>query len=477
MFDPLRILKNKVVLFTSSRYLGFGLQFARGILAAKFLGPELFGVWGFLMLVQQYLAYSGLGIQYAVNAELATTKNVDTNERSELIGSSLLITTIISLIVFFIGLGIQSTGYPLFEKFNFNDYVLSICAIVSLYNLQQLFTNIYRVYGKLTHIAGTELISAIVPLVTVLIFKDSPELINLLLGSLILSGLISNLIFLFNMPCKVIFRINNYQSRRLIAMGIPLLIYNFSHQLITTSGRTLVSNFYSLEDMGYYSFSNNITTGVMLGLNAVSWVFFPNILSRTHADIPNDEVFRVVEKIKDLYNISVFLVVFIVILISPLLFTFLPQFRQSLSSLNILLLAQAVLSASYGYNCVAIARKQQMKVAGISGISAVFVVASSWLIGTLKGGISWIAVAVLAGAFLYTFLQANLGTRLIDRKVIGISALISTISWGSLLSIIILLVGILTGHSFVAGLLGLSVFILSNWQKIKLIPKFVYEKS
>jgi len=477
MFNLSRIFKNKVVLFTSSRYVGYGLQFTRGILVAKFLGPELFGVWGFLMLAQQYLSYSGLGLQYAVTAELATKNKSASDERSELIGSALFITMIISSVLFFLGLGIQATGLPLFEKYNFSHYILAICTIVGFYHFQQLFTNIYRVYGKLARIAVTELLTAIIPLITVLIFKNSPRLIIILLGALIFSGLVSVLIFLINAPYKVTFRLNKNHLGRLMAMGIPLLVYYISHQLITTSGRTVVSSFYTLEEMGYYSFSNNLTTGVLLGLNAISWVFFPNILSKTHSEVSNDKVSGVVNKVNDLYNTSVFMAVFFVILISPILFNFLPHYQQASSSFSILLLAQAVLSASFGYNCVAIARKQQMKVASIGGISAVFVAASSWLIATLKGSINWIAVAVLAGAFLYTSLQVNLGARLIDRKATGFNALMSTVSWGSLLATMILLIGILTGYSFVAGLLGLFVFILTNWQKIKLIPKFINEKS
>lgn len=477
MIDVRRIFRNKIVLFTSSRYLGYGLQFARGILIAKFMGPELFGVWGFLMLAQQYLSYTGFGLQYAVTAELATKKTSAPDERSEIIGTALFITAIISSLLFFFGLGIQATGFSLFDKYHFNQYVLAICIIVGLYHFQQLFTNIYRVYGKLSYIAATELLNAIVPLITVLIFKSSPILINILLGALIISSLVSVLIFLINTPLKVNIRFNKKHFIRLMAMGIPLLIYYISHQLIATSGRTVISSFYTLKEVGFYSFSNNITTGVLLGINAVSWVFFPNILSRTHSGISNDEVIRIVNNINNIYNTSVFLVVFIVVLISPLIFVILPQYQLASNSLSILLLAQAVLSASFGYNCVAIARKQQMKVASIGGICAVFVAGLSWLIAALEGSFDWIAVAVLAGAFLYTSLQARLGTKLIGRKVTGFTALNSTISWGSLLGTMILLTGILTGHSFVAGLIGIIVFVFANWSQIKLIPKFVNEKS
>jgi hypothetical protein len=165
--------------------LGFAIQFVRGILVAKFLGPELFGIWGFLMLVQQYLSYTGLGMQYAITAELATKDSITSDERSDIIGSSLVITGLISFVLLLLGLGIQVTGFPLFEKYYFSHYALALFLVVGLYHLQQLFTNIYRVFGYLSRIVASELLTAIIPLVSVLMFNNSPILINILLWALV----------------------------------------------------------------------------------------------------------------------------------------------------------------------------------------------------------------------------------------------------------------------------------------------------
>lgn len=470
------LLKKPILLFTISRYAGYALMLVRGLLVAKLLGPYLFGVWGFLTLAQQYLSYTSLGLQHAVTVELATESVSAAEKQAELIGSALSITALISAGLILLGFGIQASGVPLFEKYSFSQYVLVLGIIVGLSHLQQLFTNIYRVYGKLARIAASELLSTTLPLMAVLIFKDA-VLIEALLGSLVLSGLLSIVLFVVRAPFKVAFKFSLHNWRRLVAMGMPLLVYTASFYFITVSGRTIVSAFYSVETMGYYSLANTITTGTLLGLNAVSWVVYPNILSRTHAGISDHLVAEVVRKVNDLYGTSVFLAVFGVILGLPVLFFFLPQYQPAANALSVLLLSQAVLAVSFGYNCVAIARRKHMKVAGIGVIAGIVVTGLSLLVALLKMSLTWIAVAVLVGAFVYTLWQARLGAAMIEEDHMGIGYVKSVLPWGSLTATLIFIAGILAGYPTPAGLVGVAIFVVANRQKIEQLWKFARDRS
>ena len=67
----------KELIFTFGRYISYFFQIVKGFLLAKILGPELFGVFGVFMLIKQYLVYSNLGIQYALNIKLSVDNNFD----------------------------------------------------------------------------------------------------------------------------------------------------------------------------------------------------------------------------------------------------------------------------------------------------------------------------------------------------------------------------------------------------------------
>ncbi len=475
MISVRRVFESSTLQFMTSRYAGYGLNFVRGILLATFLGPQMFGVWGFLMLMQQYLSYTSLGLQYSITVELATNSMVKPEKQVKFLGSAFAMTIFISCGLVLLGVGIQASRIPVFEKYFFSQYALLLSVIVGLYHFQQLLTNIYRVYGKLTRIAVSEITSAVIPLAAVMIFRNS-DLINAVLVALVLSGFLSIGIFLVRAPFKIVFGFDLGYWKQLLAIGVPLLVYSASFYVITVSARTIISIFYPVEIMGYYSLANTITTATLLGLNAVSWVIFPDILSRTHSAIPDDLAMGVVRRVNDLYGTSVFLAVFGVILGLPVLFFFLPQYQPAADTLSVLLLSQAILSISFGYNCVAIARKEHLKVSGISIIAALVVTGLSLLFVWFKFNFTWIAVAVLVGAFVFTLLQAHLGARLLDQKQAKIGLSAGILPWGSLTATLLFLAGILTGYPTLAGLIGVTIFIVASRQNIQQLRTFVKRK-
>ena len=80
------VFKNPILLFTVCRYFVYGLLFARGVLVAKLLGPALYGIWGFLFLVQQYSTYFSVGAHYAINVQLDTNSDASPDEKNKNIG-------------------------------------------------------------------------------------------------------------------------------------------------------------------------------------------------------------------------------------------------------------------------------------------------------------------------------------------------------------------------------------------------------
>lgn len=470
-----RLSKNSVLLFTVSRYVGYGLQFVRGILVAKLLGPYLFGIWGFLTLAQQYLSYTGLGLQYAVNVELATGSITDSAEQKEIIGVALTSTTLIACLLGLLGVGIGTLDFTLFDKYSFSQYAPILGVIAGLFHLQQLLTNIYRVYGKLTKIMIGELLSAAVLLLVVLVVRGE-ALIWVQLGAVALTLLAGIAIFMTNPPFGIYFSLDIRCLKRLLSIGIPLLIYNMSFYLIAVAGRTVISVFYDVETMGYYSLANSITTATLLGLNAVAWVVFPDILSSTRKGLPDETVIRMVKRVNDLYGTSVFLVVFGMILVLPLLFSWLPQYQLTEGVLGVLLLSQAILSISFGYSCVAIARKKQLAVAGVSLIALVVVIGLGLVAAILKFDFVWIAVAVFLGTVVFVVLQARVGTRLLHRGRLQTGYFTSILPWGSLIATLFYFIGSMTGYrSF--GVIGMFIFVLSNLRLLEQVWRFAFQKS
>lgn len=451
------------------------MQFVRGLLVARFLGPYLFGIWGFLTLVQQYLMYSSLGFQYAINVELAVNTLTDKERQAKYIGAALAMTTFIALVLVLIGSWVQFGQVPLFEKYGFNQYAFALSLIVGLAHLKEVFANVYRVYGKLGRIMAAELLIAFLPLLVVFFYRDE-ALVVALLAAMGLSSLMAILIFSIKAPFPLAPQINLSLVRHMLVIGIPLLVYNLSFALITIAGRTVVSIYYSVEELGFFTLANSITTATLLGLKAVTWVVFPAVLTKTRKGLPDEEVRQTVYKVNDLYSTAVFLVVFSMILLAPLLTIILPQYQPVINILSILLLMQAVLSVIFGYNTIAIARNKQLKVAVISIVTVILITLVSIFIAWMDWEVFWVAIAMLAGSLLFVLFQAQLGSRLMHNGRLQPGYLTTVLPLGSIVAMGLFLVGSLFGSPLVFGILGLLVFIITRRSSLQHLWNFAWQK-
>jgi O-antigen/teichoic acid export membrane protein len=449
--------------------LGYGLRFVRSMLVAKFLGPHFLGVWGFLILIQQYLSYTSLGLQLAVNVELAT-ESVDKSREQSVIQTAFTTTLVISSLLIVLGVGVWWLGIPLFEKYSFEQYAIAMGLITGFTHLQQLFKSVYRAYGNFFRIAAGELLDAAIILLAALAFRDD-KLISALLGAMVLSGIIGNAILIIKAPFKISFSLDIECLKGLLSIGIPLLIYTVSFYLIAVSARTIISIFYPVEILGYYSFANSITSVTILGFQAVTWAIFPRVLFKSREGLPNDVVAGTVQKVNDLYNSAVFLTALGIILMLPLLFLFLPQYEPAEGVINILLLSQIVISISFGYNSVAVARKRQSEVAKASLAALIVMVGLGSLVAFSGLPFIWIAISLLASTFVYTFLQVQIGSRILGQT----ESIRNMLPPGSLIAIMISLVGGLSGKVTIGAFIGLIVFAVMSRSKIVSLGNFILQ--
>ena len=475
IFKYSHLFRNKIFLFTVFRYCVFFVLFVRGVLVAKYLGPFLFGIFGILSLLQQYLLYTGLGLNFAINVELSTNKHASTDFHEKQISSSLMLTAIMSGVLILLGTGIQMLDLALFSKYSFNKYAMLVGFIAGFNLLQQVMTNVYRFFGNLARIAFVEALSATVLLFIALSFRGENLVYALLLGMATL-GVIGLAVYAVRAPFNIKFNLDPLFAKRLISLGLPLLIYNASFYLITICAQTVISIYYPIEIMGYYTLAGNITGAILLGLNSVTWVVFPEILSKTSYAVGDTEVVETIQKVNALYGTAVFLLVFTVIICLPVLFFFLPQFKPVQDTLNILLLSQAVLALSFGYNCVAIARNKHITVAKISLVTVLFVTVICLIAAYSKLHYDWIAMSVLFGSFLFTILQTRTSSKIIPNGKQHRSNLKDILPLGSILSITCFLIGRLTEHQCIFGIAGLILFVLTNKNKVVQLGLFCSQK-
>jgi len=432
---------------------------------AKILGPYFFGIWGFINLVLSYLSYTNMGIQYAINVELSLKDKKNHNEVALFIGNSLFVTLCICTILVLIYIVVKISGIDLFPTYSFSQYALLVTLIASLNQFGQVFANIYRSYGRVSRIAITEILLSVFTLLCVFIFKGV-TLIEGLLFTMASVGLISIIIYMVRSPIKIKLSININIIKTLLSKGLALLIYSISFNLIMLSATTIISIFYSVEKMGCFSLANSITTATLLGLGAITWVLFPTFLWKLRADITDVEARAIVTKITKVYSTIVYLIVFIVIMVSPLIFLYLTQYAPLAPALNYLLLSQAILSSCIAYNSLAISRNKQYSVVRISLMSLALVLVMGLLVAYLKLEFTVVALTVLMAITAYSTFQTRLGNSLIGIDTSIVASIKQILPLNLIIPVLIIIIGNIMDYPQTTGLIGLMIFVVLNYRDI-----------
>ena len=458
------------------RYLIYLLRIARGILAAKLLGPYYFGTYAFLLLVLQYLSYTNLGVQYSLNLRISTSDHKNRQFVRETVNSALFVTTAVFGFLFALGLSIELTNTPLFEKYLFSKYALAILTIAGLYHFQQVFSNVYRLSGNLRVVAFVELINVVLPFTVLFLFEGS-SLIGALVVSTLLAAAIGFVLFIYSSPVALSLEAQTPIVKDLLIVGIQVLAYNVSYFLFVLAGWTIVGSFYPVEAMGLYSLATSITIATMLGFDALTWTFYPKILSHLREGVDDRKAGEFLRTITEVYGSAVFLVVFCGILIMPVVLLFLHEYQPVRPTLSMLLLSQGVLAAGFGCTSLALARKRQMHIALLSILSMLLVVVGGFAAIYFNLGFFWVAAATLVGSLGFTIAQARFAQQLLSRLDRGLSLVSDVLPPATLLSLAFFASAAVFDQYFVLNALGIGVFLTFNWRKLLRGGKLVLEYS
>jgi len=462
----LNLLKSKVFIFLINRYLTYFLQFVKTISIAAVLGPYYFGIWGFITLILQYLSYSNLGLQYSLNVFISTSEKGDSKKDSIIFSSSMIITAFIGFLLLILGVIPFIFDFKIFPKYSFSNYVLLVVIIAILRNFNQLFINLYRSYGYLYKISISQFLLQAALLPFVFIFKGE-NLLNVLLWVSIVVYIFSLSLFAYNAPVK--FRIQIEWSKIILILkrGFNLLIYNASFYLITISSRTIISSDYEVQEMGYYSFANNLAYATLMALGTIAWVLFPKILYKLRSNVSNHAARNLISQLSSLYITINFLFVFTTITFFPLLIQFLEKYKDITPTFVFLILAQGILAYCFGYSDLAIARKHETKLTVIGFITIIInVLVALFYSRILHLDYSYIAFGALLSVSFYVIMLLKISYNILGDKKNIIKIINEVFSLKILLPFFIVLVGNFTIYNNYFNITGLLLFLVLNFSEL-----------
>lgn len=409
------IFNNKIIIYITSRYAVYGLQFITTMVLAGKLGPFYMGVYGFLQMILMYLTHINFGIPNSLNVLLVHNK--DNEELSDsYIGNSLLIISGLSLLVGLFYYYYRIFGIASFERYQVERYIFWVFLIGILQYFNTLFQTVVRIKNKLRLLAFLQSLTILLNFFVVWFFSGET-----LITILVTNNLVSNIVAIFLAYRHGCFpRSSNIHIRadiisEIIKKGFFLFLYNSCFYFIVISVRTIISSNYTIEEFGKFTFSYSVGNALLLLSGAISTIVFPKMINKLSSK-SLEEVDQVLTTVRVSYISATYFIVFLAMPFFPVLLQFLPKYRDAIYVLNLVALAVLINTNSFGYSTLLIARNKENYSAIISMISLIINVGLALLLAkVLHVGYGLVILSIMFTYLFFTFVTTFIGTRVIGQ--------------------------------------------------------------
>ncbi|CAA0199245.1 hypothetical protein LVK10_10325 [Tenacibaculum maritimum] len=415
MFQKLiKLLKNKVFFYTSSRYATYGLQFLNSLLIAKYLGVYYLGVWGFVMLVLQYLLRMNFGISNATNA-IASIHKSDFKYVSQVIGVGVTLLCILSFLISLFFLIISFLPIDIGSKYLFGNFVPYVVMIAILNHFNLFFSNVFRVFGKLGAIVFNQTAQPLLMFFVIMFYKEE-ELLLMLIKISLVASLLSFLFYLLTSPVSFKPFVSWKLIKEVQVKGIYLFIYNACFYLIIITTRTFVGNYYSVNEFGYFTFAFTLASSVLLLFESMSFLIFPKLLNRFSKG-ENQKTIELLNFLRGSYITISHFSIHLIILFYPLLLLYFPVYNSTVKVFSTIALTAVIYINSFGYQELLIAKEKEKKISLVAFLALVLNIFLNYIfVIILKLNYEYIILATMITYCIYIFVICYLGRKLIHKE-------------------------------------------------------------
>jgi len=267
----LYIFRNSLKL-SSVSFLSYAIVFFVNIAIAKLLGPERFGMAGFVLLFLQYAGVVRLGFIYAGYREWIAERNKG-NEAYAIKIQNVAITD--ELLFAFIPIVFLFTAGILFsETFYRFGFWLSSLLLLSL-TIDRIFGSVHLSFERFNLSSRNRfLVSAVGPILS-LILIAYVGLYALLLSPIIVT-IGSIVLWLFFSPAIHYTPVLDFKcTRQLLLIGLPMSLVGFAFTIFRVADRTVVALLLTPAELGYFNFASAIILAFAMLVNDFNTVITP----------------------------------------------------------------------------------------------------------------------------------------------------------------------------------------------------------
>ena len=457
------VIGNKVLLYLISRYLTYGIQFVGFLTLSAKMGPYHYGRWGFFLMIISYFSIINFGIQNSTDILLVQNKDDKTKEKNY-VASAMIACCILAVLVLVVATLYFFKPIAIFEKYNIDNQFYLICIIAIIHYFTLVFGKIYRIKNRLFELAFNQTLLPVTIIICACFFEGE-RLFNVLVVGYRGVTVFAFLIYVFRGAIPFGGKPNKVFLFEIIKKGFFLFLYNSCFYLILTTTSTVVSNFYTVSEYGYYTFSYSLGHSVLMLLDALTSIVFPKIISRFYTGTI-DEVKSTIKALRTNYVSFSHGLMYVAFAFFPLLIKLFPKYESALPALCITGLAVMLNTNSFGFNTYLIAKNDEKVISGISVVSLISNICIGFVVAYLHFPFYCVVLSIICSYLLFAYLCAKRAMKKIFNESSTKQTILAVFP-GSLFVPFITGVLIVAFKLYVLSFLPLIVFVILNISTVK----------
>lgn len=338
-----------------------GIQMISGLVIARFIAPDDYGIWGLLTLAITYSSFLQLGIINGVNLELPISLGKNNMlDVKRIIGTSQVFISSCLLLLFSASIFYLIINWSsLEEKMLYGIITIILITMCTFY--QDFLTATFRTPNSFLQFSKINFFHSFVNLISVaLIFYFGYY--GLLLKSLIVIVLYVLLLHIYR-PIKVKSNFSLDVFIKLVKTGLPIFSLAYIQVLAIGVDRVLLVRYGSMSDVGIYSFAYLAFSSITLMSGSVASYIYPTM---THMFAENRDYYQLSKFIKK--NISIVFGGLLIVgsigylLVPSLIVNFFPYYIDSIYVMKILIFAGVFQGSVIGVNVLLSMKKWKLMV-------------------------------------------------------------------------------------------------------------------
>lgn len=398
----MKIIKQAILLTFSNIFANL-IGFLRGLLTAKLLSPENFGIWNMLSIVMSYSNYLDFGLNTGMLIE--TPSLIKSNDK---IKEGLIKSQTFSAILYsnFILIFMLVIAYLFLSEHSWNTYLIIIAFSIITNSLLNYFNVAVRVKNLYNSISLSNLL---ISLVGLSIFIGGYKVYNRLTVEIVafsvISGNLAGFFVLFMKDKSFPFsKINFNTVIYLIKIGFPVAILPILITLLYSIDRWIVAYIFNIKLLGLYSLGAVLGLSILIIPNSISYIMFTKQLEYKKEElVPHSQNYNnfVIVPILITSLIMAFVFGTSLIILPYFIKIFLPNFYNIIFTVNVLILSKCFLFALPVANNFLVSRGKKILIYKILILIIFLKIVLSFSFVAIFHNINTIAFVTLLTDFLY----------------------------------------------------------------------------